>query len=61
MDNKLDKTGTFCPLLSIGQIKKVPCDIKCAWYYIREHDSGGCALYNIARYTGDLPDYGTKL
>lgn len=60
MDSNHVSFDTFCPMLSIGKAEKVACDPNCAWYYIRNHDSGACAIHDLARFMGDMPDYGTK-
>lgn len=53
---KYGDTGCFCPLLSMNQSQKVACDSKCAWFYVGEHDMGGCALYMMSKYAQEISE-----
>lgn len=52
----INSYAPFCPLLSMGKDEKVACNSHCAWFQVRDHDSGACALHNMARFTGEISD-----
>jgi len=54
--NNYGDTGVFCPLMSTGQLQRVPCNASCGWFFVGKNDHGECSLNMIAKYSHELSE-----